>query len=166
MINNSLTTNKDITTRTFLQIFFFHFKMTIFYGHCPEGIGRHNVEMCICHSVTSHFLGLWLVKIVIVEEVIEVHELDKGNISASLGKQDKQGKAELSCATLGNKPNKKMSPTKFTYSGRICRFGQFFYLLFGCVHNLATSLASYHNTITACGLLDSSYYWEERLLSK
>ena len=66
-----------------------------------------------------------MVKIVIVEEVIEVHELDKGNISASLGKQDKQGKAELSCATLGNKPNKKMSPTKFTYSGRICRFAQF-----------------------------------------
>ena len=37
-------------------------------------------------------------------------ELDKGNISAALGKQDKYGKAELSCATLGNKPNQKMPP--------------------------------------------------------
>ena len=36
----------------------------------------------------------------IVEEVIEVDELSKGNISAALGKQDEQGKAEVSCATL------------------------------------------------------------------
>ena len=31
----------------------------------------------------------------IVEEVIEVDELDKGNISAALGKQDKKGKVEV-----------------------------------------------------------------------
>ena len=48
-----------------------------------------------------------MVKRFIIEEVIEVHELDKGNIFASLGKQDKKGKAELSCATLGTKPPPK-----------------------------------------------------------
>ena len=40
----------------------------------------------------------------IAKEVIKVDELDKGNISAALGK------AELSCATLRNKPTQKMSP--------------------------------------------------------
>ena len=40
----------------------------------------------------------------IAKEVINVDELDKGNISAALGK------AELSCATLRNKPTQKMSP--------------------------------------------------------
>ena len=39
----------------------------------------------------------------ILEEVIEVDELDKGNISAASGKQYKEGKAELKSATLGRR---------------------------------------------------------------
>ena len=55
---------------------------------------------------------------------MDVDELDKDNISAALGK------AELSCATLRNIPNQRMPPPpKFTYSGRICRFAQFFLLV-------------------------------------
>ena len=39
----------------------------------------------------------------IVEEVIEVDELDEGNISAAAGKSDILWMAELGCATLGLK---------------------------------------------------------------
>ena len=49
----------------------------------------------------SHFLIGPKSECYIVEEVIKVDELDKGNISAALGKQEEWGKAELSCATLG-----------------------------------------------------------------
>ena len=49
----------------------------------------------------SHFLIGERGECYIVEEVIEVDELDKGNLSAALGKQDKELKAELSYATLG-----------------------------------------------------------------
>ena len=38
----------------------------------------------------------------IIEEVIEVDELNKGNISAASGKQNKYGKVELSRAPLGH----------------------------------------------------------------
>ena len=41
----------------------------------------------------------------IVEEVIEVDELDKGNISAASGKQYEKEKAKRSCATLGLRLN-------------------------------------------------------------
>ena len=62
---------------------------------------------------------IWLPKILtgqefgfqnIVDEVIEEDELDKGNISAALGK------AELSCATLRNKPTQKMSPPLYLHT--------------------------------------------------
>ena len=67
---------------------------TYFYGHCPEGIGRHNVKMSFCPSV---FLPVTFSRPLIgqksegyiIEQVIKVDELDKGNISAALGKQDK-----------------------------------------------------------------------------
>ena len=68
-----------------------------FYGHCPEGIGRHNVKMCvflsiflsICHVTFSRPLIGQKGECYIVEEVIYVDELNKGKISAALGKQDK-----------------------------------------------------------------------------
>ena len=81
--------------------------------------------LSFCHVTFSKSLIGQKSECYIVEEVIKVDELDKGNISAALGKQDKQGKAELSCATLRNKPNQKMCLPKFTYRGRICRFAQF-----------------------------------------
>ena len=68
--------------------------------------------LSFCHVSFSRPLIGQKSECYIVEEVIKVDELDKENISAALGKQDKEGKAELSCATLRNKPNQK-----FTYSG-------------------------------------------------
>ena len=70
---------------------------TSFYGRCPEGIGRHNVKisffpsffLSICHVTFYKPLIGQKWECYIVEEVIEVDELDKGNISAALGKQDK-----------------------------------------------------------------------------
>jgi len=105
-----------------------------FYGRCPEGIGRHKVKMSVLlsfyMSVMSHFLGLWLVKNIIVIEV-EVDELHEGKIlsrpSTSMEiKEIKRGWTEL-CHTRNQTKNKKMSPPKFTYSGRICRFAQFLF---------------------------------------
>ena len=152
-----------------------------FYGRCPEGIGRHNVKMSYMSfymSVMSHFLGLWLVKNILVIEV-EVDELHEGKIlsrpstsmtispvaqeykknNESLSwavphweinqtkncpllqynrghimrqgghmlqqelKEIKRGWTEL-CHTLNQTKNNK----KFTYSGHICRFAQFFVL--------------------------------------
>ena len=70
-----------------------------FYGRCPEGIGRHTVKMSLCLSiyvflyfclyVMSHFLIGPKSECYIVEEVIKVDELDKGNISFAEGKKDK-----------------------------------------------------------------------------
>ena len=79
-------------------------------------------------SVLSHFLGLWLVKNIIVIEV-EVDKLHEGKIlsrpSTSMEiKEIKRGWTEL-CHTWNHTKNKEMSPLKFTYSGRICRFAQF-----------------------------------------
>ena len=75
-----------------------------------------------CHSVLSHFLGLWLVENIIVIEV-EVDEVHKGKtlsrpstsitISA-VAQENKKNNERLSCATLGNKPNQKLSTYKFT----------------------------------------------------
>ena len=82
----------------FLFLFcYFLFMINSFNGRCPEGIGPHNVKMSLCPSV---FLSICHVtfsrpligqksECYIVKEVIKVDELDKGNISAALGKQDK-----------------------------------------------------------------------------
>ena len=55
--------------------------------------GRHNVKLSICLYVLLVTFSRPLIghkrECYIVEEVIEVDELDKGNISAALGKQDK-----------------------------------------------------------------------------
>ena len=64
------------------------FRNKDFYGRCPEGIGRHNVKMSFCPFTFSRPLIGQKRERYIVEEVIEVDELDKDNISAALGKQD------------------------------------------------------------------------------
>ena len=62
-----------------------------FYGRCPEGIGRRNGKISGLLYVTfSRPLIGQGKECYIVEKVIEVDELDKGNISAALRKQDKQ----------------------------------------------------------------------------
>ena len=53
-----------------------------FYGRCPEGIGRHNVKMSVLLVTFSRPLNGQKRECYIVEEVIKVDELDKGNISA------------------------------------------------------------------------------------
>ena len=64
-----------------------------FYGRCLEGIGHHIVKMSlflyVCLVTFSRPLIGQKRECYIVEEVIEVDELDKGNISVVLGKQDK-----------------------------------------------------------------------------
>ena len=128
----------------------------------------------------SHFLGLWLVKNIIVIEV-EVDELHEGKILSrpstsmtisAVAQENKKNNESLSWAVphweinqtkncpllqynrgpimrqgghmqqqklkeikrgwteLCQTKNKKMSPPNFTYSGRICRFAQFFELEF------------------------------------
>ena len=63
-----------------------------FYGRCPEGIGRHNFKMSVllsfCHVTFSRPLIGQKRECSIVEEVIEVDELDNGNIPAALGKAE------------------------------------------------------------------------------
>ena len=62
-----------------------------------EGIGRHNVRMCIClyvflyvcHVTFSRPLIGQKNECYIVEEGIEVDEIDEGNISAAPEKQYK-----------------------------------------------------------------------------
>ena len=66
------------------------------YGRCPEGIGRHKVKISFCPSVLLSFCHVTFTRPLIgqkrecyiVEEVIEVDELDKCNISAALGKAE------------------------------------------------------------------------------
>ena len=50
-----------------------------FYGHCPEGIGRHNVKMSV-YTFSKPLIGPKR-ECYIVEEVIEVDEHDEGNLS-------------------------------------------------------------------------------------
>ena len=69
------------------------FQILHFYGRCPEGIGRHNVKMSVLMSVLLVTFSRPLIgqkrECYIVEEVIEVDELNEGNISNAAGKQDK-----------------------------------------------------------------------------
>ena len=57
--------------------------------------------LSFCHFTFSRPLIGEKSECYIVEEVIKVDELDKGNIPAASGKQYKYGNAELSHATLG-----------------------------------------------------------------
>ena len=71
----------------------------------PEDIGCQNVKislrLSICHVTFSRPLIGQKKECYIVQEVIEVDELDKGNTSAAAGIQEKKyQKDELSCATL------------------------------------------------------------------
>ena len=59
--------------------------------------------LSICHVTFSRPLIGQKSEGYVVEQVIKVDELNKGNISAAARKQDEKRKAELSCGTLGLK---------------------------------------------------------------
>ena len=84
----------------------------------------HSVILSFCHVTFSRPLigrkyhrhwgrGRWAPRRQNIVEAIHVNE-----------KEIKRGWTEL-CHTRNQTQNKKMSPPKFTYSGRICRFAQF-----------------------------------------
>ena len=67
----------------------FLLQLVLFNGHCPEGIGRHDVKISVllsCHIFKGSY---WSKEECFIEGVIEVDDLNKGIISAALGKQDK-----------------------------------------------------------------------------
>ena len=66
------------------------------------------VWVCV---VTSNFY--------IIDEVIEVDEIDKANISAAAAKKDKYWKGELSYAILKHKKNKTIMKMKKTQKMKI-----------------------------------------------
>ena len=69
----------------------------LFYGRCPEGIGRHNVKMSVYLSICPFVMSYFFPPLIgqkrecyIVKEVIEVDEHEEGNLkSAAAGKQHK-----------------------------------------------------------------------------
>ena len=97
----------------------------LFYGRCPEGIGRHNVKMSfplsLCHFVMSHFSD-WS------KEGMLHH---RGGHWGGWARQRqhicciRKTRAEL-CHTQN--PTKKNIPPKFTYSDRIRSCAQFLIL--------------------------------------